>query len=171
MANLESVRVVAADSDLARAVGVPAAYDYGPERISWLGNLVTDWMGDDAFLKRLNVQVRRHNIIGDLTTCEGTVAKVWHEGGENLVELSVRGLTTTVRKPRWVWRSSPCHLARSPFRITEHQPPLAASRRPTLIVPFGCSSSARQILAWMIHAKLAAAREADECVALRLSVW
>ncbi|MBE7163193.1 MAG: MaoC family dehydratase N-terminal domain-containing protein, partial [Williamsia herbipolensis] len=79
------------DSELARAVGVPAAYDYGPERISWLGHLMTDWMGDDGFLKRLNVQVRRHNIIGDLTTCEGTVTRTWQEGGENLVEVAVQG--------------------------------------------------------------------------------
>src|SRR5438034_920342 len=34
------------DEDLARAVGVPAPYDYGPERVAWLGHLVTNWMGD-----------------------------------------------------------------------------------------------------------------------------
>jgi acyl dehydratase len=79
------------DNDLARAVGVPAAYDYGPERISWLGHLMTNWIGDDGFLKRLNVQVRKHNIIGDLTTCSGTVTRVWQEAGENLVEVAVEG--------------------------------------------------------------------------------
>jgi len=31
------------DSEMARAVGVPDAYDYGPERVSWLINLVTSW--------------------------------------------------------------------------------------------------------------------------------
>jgi acyl dehydratase len=80
------------DSELARAVGVPAAYDYGPERISWLGHLMTNWIGDDGFLKRLNVQVRKHNIIGDLTTCQGTVTRRWQDGGENLVEVTVHGL-------------------------------------------------------------------------------
>jgi acyl dehydratase len=79
------------DNELARAVGVPAAYDYGPERVSWLGHLMTDWIGDDGFLKRLNVQVRKHNIIGDLTTCEGTVTRTWQEGGEYLVEVAVQG--------------------------------------------------------------------------------
>jgi acyl dehydratase len=77
------------DSELARAVGVPAAYDYGPERISWLGHLMTDWIGDDGFLKRLNVQVRKHNIIGDLTICTGTVTRTWQEGDEHLVEVAV----------------------------------------------------------------------------------
>ncbi len=77
------------DNELAQAVGIPAAYDYGPERVSWLGHLMTDWIGDDGFLKRLNVQVRRHNILGDLTTCQGTVKRKWVEDGEHLVEVNV----------------------------------------------------------------------------------
>jgi acyl dehydratase len=79
------------DSDLARAVGVPAAYDYGPERISWLGHLMTNWIGDDGFLRRLNVQVRKHNIIGDLTTCNGQVTAKRVEGDAHLVECDVWG--------------------------------------------------------------------------------
>ena len=75
------------DSELARAVGVPAAYDYGPERISWLGHLMTDWIGDDGLLNRLNVQVRKHNIIGDLTVCNGTVSRKWVDDGKHLVEV------------------------------------------------------------------------------------
>jgi len=64
------------DDDMARAAGVPAAYDYGPERISWLGTLVTNWMGDDAELKRLYVEVRRHNLSGDIVWCEGSVTGI-----------------------------------------------------------------------------------------------
>ena len=37
------------DTDLATAVGTPAAYDYGPERCSWLIHHLTDWMGDTGF--------------------------------------------------------------------------------------------------------------------------
>jgi acyl dehydratase len=62
------------DEALARAVGVPGAYDYGPERVAWLGHLVTNWMGDAGWLARLAVQVRRHNLIGDTTWCRGRVA-------------------------------------------------------------------------------------------------
>lgn len=62
------------DEAFARAVGVPGAYDYGPERVAWLGHLVTNWMGNDGFLRRLRVEVRRHNLIGDTTWCRGTVA-------------------------------------------------------------------------------------------------
>ncbi|MDA4108512.1 FAS1-like dehydratase domain-containing protein [Mycolicibacterium holsaticum] len=80
------------DNDLAQRVGVPAAYDYGPERVSWLGHLMTNWIGDNGFLRRLNVQVRHHNIIGDLTTCEGTVTRKWIDGVRHLVEVDVRGI-------------------------------------------------------------------------------
>jgi hypothetical protein len=61
------------DSGLARGVGVPGAYDYGPERISWMGHLMTDWIGDHGRLLRLDVRVRSHNIVGDLTRCQGRV--------------------------------------------------------------------------------------------------
>ncbi len=61
------------DEALARAVGVPGPYDYGPERVAWLGHLVTNWIGDDGVLRRLNAQVLRHNLIGDTTRCRGHV--------------------------------------------------------------------------------------------------
>ena len=73
------------DSELARLVGVPAAFDYGPERVSWMGHLVTNWMGDDGFLKQLKVQVRRHNILGDTTWCQGEVSGKEIKDGSPLV--------------------------------------------------------------------------------------
>jgi acyl dehydratase len=75
------------DADLARRVGVPGAYDYGPERVSWMGHLVTDWMGDAGFLRRLTVQVRRHNVLGELVTCAGRVQEVDRESGTVELEL------------------------------------------------------------------------------------
>jgi acyl dehydratase len=75
------------DADLARRVGVPGAYDYGPERVSWMGHAVTDWMGDAGFARRLNVQVRRHNVLGELVTCEGKVRSV--EASTGVVELEL----------------------------------------------------------------------------------
>ena len=102
------------DEPFARAVGVPGAYDYGPERVAWLGHLVTNWMGDRGQLRRLNVQVRRHNLIGDVTWCRGVVTGKTDDEDEALVQLELhavnqRGETTasgtaTVALPR---RSAP----------------------------------------------------------------
>lgn len=78
------------DTPFAKSVGVPAAYDYGPERIAWLGNLLTNWCGDDGVLRRLRVEVRRFNLVGDLTTCTGRVTGREVVGGEHLVHLDIR---------------------------------------------------------------------------------
>ena len=77
------------DPDLARAVGVPGPYDYGPERVAWLGHLVTNWMGNAGFLSRLTVQVRRHNLLGDTTWCRGRVVakNLVDERGEVTLQL------------------------------------------------------------------------------------
>ena len=98
------------DEPFARAVGVPGAYDYGPERVAWLGHLVTNWMGDRGQLRRLNVQVRRHNLIGDVTWCRGVVTGKTDDEDEALVQLELRAVnqrgettasgTATVALPR-----------------------------------------------------------------------
>ncbi len=69
------------DSAFARQVGVPAAYDYGPERVAWMGHLLTNWIGDDGFLCELYVEIRRHNMVGDTTWCRGQVCAREGEAG------------------------------------------------------------------------------------------
>ena len=73
----------------AEQVGVPSAYDYGPGRTSWLTTLVTNWMGDSAFLKRLRGEMRRFNIVGDTTWCKGKVARKYTKDGYALVDLEI----------------------------------------------------------------------------------
>jgi acyl dehydratase len=69
--------------------------------VAWLGHLVTNWMGDAGFLARLNVQVRRHNLIGDTTWCRGRVSGKEISNRRALVHLELRaenqrGETTAV---------------------------------------------------------------------------
>lgn len=78
-----------AESKMARAVGMPGSYDVGPQRISWVGQLMTNWMGDDGFLRRLNVSVRRPNIFGDVSWCRAKIADKRIEEGTHLVDLEV----------------------------------------------------------------------------------
>ena len=63
------------DGELARSVGVPEAYDYGPERIAWIATMLTNWIGDRGFLEELYCEVRRFNLVGDVTNCTGTVTE------------------------------------------------------------------------------------------------
>ena len=76
------------EQDLALTVGAPGAYDYGPERCSWLTHHMTNWMGDDGFLVNAKSKIRRHNPEGDALFINGTVTKVTDEGnGFGLVEI------------------------------------------------------------------------------------
>ncbi len=75
---------------MAEAVGVPGAYDYGPQRVSWIGTLLTNWMGDDAFLKRLRVECRRFNVYGDTQWCKGRVVRKYIHDGYALVDVEIR---------------------------------------------------------------------------------
>lgn len=71
----------------AQEIGLPGAYDYGCQRISWFGNLLTNWMGDDGFVKRLKGSLRRFNMVGDTTWCKGKVIRKYIENGEHLVDI------------------------------------------------------------------------------------
>ena len=77
------------EPDFARETGLPGCYDYGPQRVSWLGTLLTNWMGDDGWLKGLSVRVRRFNITGDLPWLRGRVAGKSVSGGEHMVACDV----------------------------------------------------------------------------------
>ena len=44
-------------------------------RFAWVAPLITNWMGDDGFLRRLYVQVRRPVIYGDVVTYSGKVVE------------------------------------------------------------------------------------------------
>ncbi len=61
------------DANMAAGRGMPAPFDNGVMRFAWVAPLVTNWMGDDGFLKRLKVQVVRPGLYGDLTTYSGRV--------------------------------------------------------------------------------------------------
>lgn len=78
------------DNEMAQAAGVPRAYDYGPERVSWCGSLATNWMGDDGFLRRLNIQVRRHNMVGDTVWITGRVVGLEPTAEGGIVNCEVR---------------------------------------------------------------------------------
>jgi acyl dehydratase len=74
------------EDDFAKMVGAPGAYDYGPERCSWLTHHLTNWMGDDGMLRRATSKIRRHNPEGDTLFIDGRVTRKLVEDGRHLVE-------------------------------------------------------------------------------------
>ena len=81
------------DPEWARAAGNPASYDYGRMRETWLIHLVTDWMGDDAWLWKLDCQFRKFNYVGDTHWMRGTVTRKYlSEGNRPAVDLEIWGV-------------------------------------------------------------------------------
>lgn len=89
------------DAEWARRAGSPAIYDYGRMRETWLIHLCTDWMGDDAWLWKLDCEFRRFNYVGDTHWMRGRVTRRYLADGDRpAVDLDVwgenqRGETTT----------------------------------------------------------------------------
>ncbi|MDD5759686.1 MAG: MaoC family dehydratase N-terminal domain-containing protein [Desulfobulbaceae bacterium] len=71
----------------AQAIGIERAYDYGNQRMSWLCNYFTNWMGDDGFLWKMSGDLRAFNLIGDITTFEGKVVKKYIDDGKCCVDI------------------------------------------------------------------------------------
>ena len=84
---------------------MPGQFDWGPQRVCWLGQMATDWMGDAGTLKKMDTRVRHPNVVGDTNTIFGKVAKKYMENGERLVDLEV-------------WNENQAGLATALSRIT-----------------------------------------------------
>jgi acyl dehydratase len=80
------------DAEWARRAGNPAIYDYGRMRETWLVHLCTDWMGDDAWLWKLDCQFRRFNYVGDTHWMRGRVVRKYLADDDRpAVDLEISG--------------------------------------------------------------------------------
>ncbi len=77
------------EEEFAHMVGAPGAYDYGPERCSWLTHHMTNWIGDDGFLRSASCKIRRHNPVGDVLFIKGKIIrKFTSDDGKSCVEVA-----------------------------------------------------------------------------------
>lgn len=78
------------DESWARQLGQPAPYDYGVMRTAWMAHLVTNWMGDDAWIWKLSSAVRKFNYLGDVHRITGEVREV--DLSANSVTIDISGV-------------------------------------------------------------------------------
>lgn len=83
------------EEEFALKVGAPGAYDYGPERTSWLTHHITNWQSDAGFLRNSDTQIRRHNPEGDVIFIDGEVSRKFEEDGRKLVEIKQKAICQT----------------------------------------------------------------------------
>ena len=72
-----------------KRAGLENASDYGPQRVCWLGQFVTDWMGDEGTLKKLSCEIRHPSIMGDVNIVKGKVKGKRIENSEHLVDCEI----------------------------------------------------------------------------------
>ena len=78
------------DDAFARSmIGVPGAYDLGLERAAWLTQVMTDFAGDPGAVRRLSIQYRKFNLLGDVTRCHGTITAIRPQEDGALVDLNL----------------------------------------------------------------------------------
>ena len=74
------------------ALNEPGAFGMGNLRFAYLHNMLRDWAGDEASVKKLGCQYRAINNKNDVLTCVGKISAKRVESGEHLVDLEVNVL-------------------------------------------------------------------------------
>jgi len=64
------------DQDFARGVGLPGVILHGLLKAAFLGQLVTDWLGDRGELKSFEVSYRGVDVPGRPYRCRGRITRV-----------------------------------------------------------------------------------------------
>ncbi|MBM4406090.1 MAG: hypothetical protein FJ039_07920 [Chloroflexi bacterium] len=77
------------DEGFAKSKGFPGPFVDGQMTGGHLAQLVQDWAGPSAFLRKLSFRNRAMLFPGDIITLQGTVTRKWIENGEHLVECSL----------------------------------------------------------------------------------
>ena len=87
--------------------GLEDASDYGPQRVCWLGQYATDWMGDDAWLWKLDCEFRVFNYVGDTQWLRGQVVRKYRaEGDRPAVDVEIRPQLASLASPEFAERLS-----------------------------------------------------------------
>ena len=67
------------DWDTAKSRGLPAPFDVGCMRAVMTSHLLSNWMGDDGFIRRVDVQFRKPNFWGDTQWFNGEVVNKYKD--------------------------------------------------------------------------------------------
>ncbi|MBI2328255.1 MAG: MaoC family dehydratase N-terminal domain-containing protein [Chloroflexi bacterium] len=77
----------------AKAAGALYAYDVGVQRHCWVVNLLTNWMGDEGWLKRCDAEYRQFVYHSDVVWIKGKVSKKYiDENGEHCLDITTAGI-------------------------------------------------------------------------------
>ena len=74
------------DKDYALGNNLPGIIVHGALKNAWLGQLLSDWVGEGGKVKRYGCSYRGMDVPDDKLTCKGTVTNKYVEADEHCVE-------------------------------------------------------------------------------------
>ena len=77
------------DQDFAQSRGLSGVIVHGQLIGAFLGQLMTDWIGERGALRKLSCSYKGMNYPGEAVTCKGEVTKKYVQDGEHYVECSL----------------------------------------------------------------------------------
>lgn len=99
----QDFNLVHCDPDFARAWGHPAPFMNTGFMQGCFSRLLTDWIGDEGFIHKFHMEMRRSNYVGDTMVIKGKVTKKYIQDNEHYVEADIwaenerEGVTTPSR--------------------------------------------------------------------------
>jgi len=90
---LEPIYAVHYNAQAANAMGLPSPYDVGTQRHCWQIHLLTNWMGDEGWLKKSHAEYRIFVYLSDVLRITGKVTKKYRsEDGECCVDIETHAM-------------------------------------------------------------------------------
>jgi len=77
------------DKDFAQSRGLSGVIVQGQLVGAFLGQLLTDWIGEKGTLRKLSCSYKGMNYPGEVITCKGEVTKKYERDGEHFVECKI----------------------------------------------------------------------------------
>jgi len=77
------------DKDFAQSKGLPGVIVHGQLVAAFLGQLITDWIGEKGILKKFSCSYKGMNLPDEPITCRGKVSKKYIENGEHCIDCQV----------------------------------------------------------------------------------
>jgi len=77
------------DKDFALANGLPGVIVHGWLTLSFLGQMLTDWLGESGKIEKLTGSYRGMNLVHEEIFCYGKVTKKYTEDAKNLARLEI----------------------------------------------------------------------------------
>ena len=89
----EPVYAVHFNKAIANAAGLPYPYNAGAQSQSWVINLITNWMGDDAWLKKNYAEYRHFVYLSDAIWLSGEVVRKYVDSdGDYCVDIKTKAM-------------------------------------------------------------------------------